>query len=107
MKTPAAILLAATAAAGNTCTYEGVDFVLEFELVRDELPPLPEPVSNNAVVAVTADGREYLISFNGIGPGLTHDDTHDRTFVYDGYEWREADPVPGEVGRLASVAVAV
>ena len=80
------------------------------ELQRmDEMPALPVPVTNNAVVAVEADGREYLISFAGLGAGKHHDDTHARTFVYDGESnvWREASPVPGGVGRLASTAVAV
>ncbi len=73
------------------------------------MPPLPEPVTNNAVVSVTAQDREFLISFAGLGPGKEHDDTHARTFVLDGADdtWREAQPVPGGVGRLAATAVAV
>lgn len=77
---------------------------LEWSVDRVELIPLPVPVSNNAVAAVIVDGVEYLISFNGLGPGRTHADTHARTFVFDGQAWREADPVPGEVGRLAAAA---
>ena len=80
------------------------------DLDRDQsMPALPEPVTNNAVVALSAGGRDFLISFAGLGPGKSFDDTHAKTFVYDSAEgsWREADPVPGGVGRLASAAVAV
>jgi len=80
------------------------------DMVRtDSIPPLPEPVTNNAVVAMTAEGREFLISFAGLGPGKGHDDTHAKTYVFDSADdkWREAAPVPGGVGRLAATAVAV
>ena len=75
----------------------------------ESLPPLPQPVTNNAVVSVTAQGREFLISFAGLGPEKDHDDVHARTFVLDSddEEWREAAPLPGGVGRLAAAAVAV
>jgi N-acetylneuraminic acid mutarotase len=66
-------------------------------------------VTNNAVVAVEAQDREFVISFAGLGSGKSHDDTHAKTFVLDniGREWREAEPVPGGVGRLAATAIAV
>jgi N-acetylneuraminic acid mutarotase len=80
------------------------------DMVRTaSIPPLPEPVTNNAVVAVTAEGREFLISFAGLGPGKGHDDTHAKTYVFDSAEdqWHEAASLPGGVGRLAATAVAV
>ena len=80
------------------------------ELTRTEsLPPLPEAVSNNAVVSVKAQGREFIISFAGLGPGKEYDDTHARTFVLDNVsrEWREVAAIPGGVGRLAATAIAV
>ena len=72
------------------------------------LPALPEAVTNNAVAAVKAGRREYLVSFNGLGEAKTHADTLASTWIYDSRsrEWAEADPVPGEAGRLASVAAA-
>lgn len=76
-------------------------------LVRDSsLPMLPVAVSNNAVAALRAGRRDYVVSFNGLGEGKTHTDTLASTFVFDSRSrsWSEADPVPGEVGRLASVA---
>jgi len=70
------------------------------------LPALPNAVSNNAVAAVRSGRREYIVSFNGLGEGKTHSDTLAATYVYDSRSkrWQEAAPVPGGVGRLASVA---
>ncbi len=107
MRTFIAIALVLVAASGTSFSTEDSDLAHASALVRVDLPPLPEPVSNNAVTAVVADGTEYLISFSGLGPGRTHADVHARTFVLDGAEWAEAEPVPGEVGRLAAVAVTV
>ena len=76
-------------------------------IVRDSsLPALPIVVTNNAVVAVRAGRRDYVVSFNGLGEGKTHADTLASTFVFDSRSrsWKEADPVPGGAGRLASVA---
>ncbi len=76
--------------------------------VRGEelLAPLPGPVTNNAVASVKAGRREYIVSFNGLGEGKAHSDALASTFVYDSRSkrWQEAAPVPGGVGRLASVA---
>ena len=80
------------------------------ELVRSNvLPGVPAAVTNNAVVSVDADEREYLVSFSGMGSLKQHGDIHARTFVLDSdsREWREVGAVPGDVGRLASTAVAV
>jgi hypothetical protein len=82
----------------------------QVELERVEaVPDLPVPVTNNAVVSLEAGGREFLISFAGLGAEKEHDDTHARTFVFDSEagEWIEAPAVPGGVGRLAAAAVAV
>jgi hypothetical protein len=70
---------------------------------------LPMPVSNNAVASVIVDGRQYLVSFAGLGSGRSHADTLDKTFVLDSVSgrWRESVALPGGVGRLASVAVSV
>jgi len=74
----------------------------------ESIPPLPEAVTNNAVVSVKAQDREFVVSFAGLGVGKSHVDTHAKTFVLDSAEmqWREASPVPGGVGRLAATAVA-
>jgi predicted amidohydrolase YtcJ len=74
-----------------------------------ELPSLPHAVTNNAVVSVRTDDNEYLVSFAGLGAGKSHDDTLDETWVFNrnAGEWAQAAPVPGGVGRLASVAASV
>ena len=68
--------------------------------------PLPVAVSNNAVASVKAGRREYVVSFNGLAEGKTRADTLASTYVYDSRSkrWSEADPVPGDAGRLASAA---
>lgn len=75
-------------------------------VVSRVLPPLPIAVTNNAVVSVNAGNHDFVVSFSGLGTGRTHEDTSAATFVFDSLEWREASPVPGGVGRLASVAAA-
>ena len=70
------------------------------------VPALPGPVTNNAVASVKIGRREFVLSFNGLGAGKTHADAGSMTYVYDSRSkrWQEAAPVPGGVGRLASVA---
>ena len=55
------------------------------EVVRqsEELPALPAAVTNNAVASVKAGRREYVVSFNGLAEGKTHEDTLASTYVYD------------------------
>lgn len=75
-------------------------------------PDLPEPVANNAVVAVTAQNQTYLLSFMGLGRGKDYKDVHNHAYrlkVGDA-QWQKAAPVPSSLtlkGRLASVAVTV
>ncbi len=76
------------------------------EVTSRLLPPLLAAVTNNAVVSVNAGKHEFVVSLSGLGAGRTHADTTAATYVFDGLEWREASPVPGGVGRLASVAAA-
>ena len=73
-------------------------------------PSLPEPLANNAVAALSVDGREWLFSFLGLGAGkdfqaiTTHayalvvkDDVKDSA-------WERLPDVPGPVGRIAATA---
>jgi len=78
-------------------------------LTAAKLPPLPAPVSNNAVVSLRSNGNDYVISFAGLGAGRSQSDTLAVTYVFDGgtNQWSEGAPVPGDVGRLAAVAAAV
>ncbi|MBT0586078.1 galactose oxidase [Alteromonas sp. SM 2104] len=76
------------------------------------LPPLPEPVTNNAVARVTVDGQVYLLSFMGLGPDKDWRAVHNKTFALKvgETEWQQKSPVPSSLalsGRLASVAVGI
>ncbi|WDE02728.1 galactose oxidase [Thalassomonas actiniarum] len=76
------------------------------------LPPLPEPVSNNAVAKVETEDSRYLLSFMGLGPGKDHLAVHNKVWALKlgQKQWQEKKPVPGSiepVGRLAAVAVGV
>ena len=81
----------------------------DFATIGTGKTSLPFPVSNNAVTSVKASGKEYVLSFAGLGAGKTHADTLDVTLVFDSEsrEWRESAPLPGGVGRLAAVAASV
>lgn len=72
------------------------------------VPPLPAPVSNNAVVSLRSNDNDYIVSFAGLGAGRGQADTLAVTYVLDGEtnQWSEAAPVPGGVGRLAAAAAA-
>ena len=70
------------------------------------LPPMPEPVSNNAVAKVVSEGVPYLLSFSGLGPDKDYRAVHNRAWALpltDDGQWRALESVPGQ-GRLASVA---
>ena len=70
-------------------------------------PPLPEPVTNNAVAALDlGGGRYFLVSFSGLGSAKTHADTHSNTWVWrSGWQkWQPGPDVPDGGGRLASIA---
>jgi hypothetical protein len=73
------------------------------------LASLPMPVSNNAVTVVRAGGREFLVSFAGLGEGKSYRDVLGATFVLeDGAgEWQRAADLPGGQGRLAASAASV
>ncbi len=73
------------------------------------LPPLPQPLSNNAVVTVRSGDREYVVSFAGLGEGRRAADTLAVTYVFDGRikQWGKKDALPGGTGRLAAAAASV
>ena len=76
------------------------------QLEAKTLSPLPMPLTNNAVAAVTVGEKAYVVSFAGLGRGKSQDDTLAVTYVFDMdlRRWKKMKPVPGGVGRLASVA---
>lgn len=73
-------------------------------------PGLPAAVSNNAVALVPGSGGAYeLVSLAGLVNGKTWRHVSDRVFAWrtGDQRWRELDPVPGGVGRLAATAQTV
>lgn len=94
----------------KTCLMVCLSILFSVELAA--LPPLPEPVANNAVASVGVGESQYFISFMGLGPGKGYRDVHNRvwTLKLGEDQWRQGSPVPSSLtlkGRLASVAVGV
>lgn len=73
------------------------------------MPALPVAISNNAVTAVNTAQGEYLVSFNGLAEGRQWNDTLAATLVLPpgANAWDRVSDVPGDQGRLASIAVTV
>lgn len=71
-------------------------------------PPLPAPVTNNAVAAVETPEGTAVLSFLGLDSTKVWSGVTNAAYRWDlGNEaWREIDPVPGP-GRLASTAQVV
>jgi N-acetylneuraminic acid mutarotase len=72
------------------------------------IPPLPAPLSNNAVAGLRVNDVARIYSFMGLGAGKTHADIVRSAFEYDPGNggWRQLPDVPVGQGRLASVAAA-
>ncbi len=73
-----------------------------------EAPPLPIPVTNNAVAGTTTSEGPAVFSFLGLDSTKRWDGITNRAFRWNLGEpaWTELDPVPGP-GRLAATAQAV
>ncbi len=67
---------------------------------------LAEPISDNAVAAVSADGRCTLYSVLGIDASRASSGIHARGYVLDGGLWRVLPDAPGG-GRIAASAVSL
>lgn len=77
-------------------------------LAQVALPPLPQPLSNNAVAQLSFAGRPRLYSFLGIGPARNAAAISRSAYEYDPdtNRWHLMPAVLGS-GRLASTAVGV
>src|SRR5580700_62976 len=73
------------------------------------IPPLPAPVSNNAVASLRAGKHERLYSFMGIGPKKTWDAITNDAYAFDrgSKQWTKLHPVPGPAGRIGASAIGV
>ena len=83
-------------------------------LALASIPPLPEPVTNNAVASVHIDDEQYILSFMGLSAGKGHKDVHNKAWKLDinaaEPKWQTITPVPSSLklkGRLASIAVSI
>ncbi|QGX38875.1 Kelch repeat-containing protein [Permianibacter aggregans] len=74
-------------------------------LNQSALPPVPQPLANNAVARLDIAGRYRLYSFMGLGPGKAAEDISRAAYELDADtgRWHVLPPVPGP-SRLASVA---
>lgn len=81
----------------------------EVLIATEVLAPLPEPISNNAVAAVSIDGEDYLFSLLGLREGRTWRDTVAVAYKFSvqAGRWTSLPDVPGGAGRLAGTAVGV
>src|SRR5262249_44532705 len=72
-----------------------------------QVPPLPSPVSNNAVASLKIGKHEVLFSFMGIGSKKTWDAISNSAFMLDpsAEKWTELRPVPGPAGRIGAAAI--
>jgi N-acetylneuraminic acid mutarotase len=77
----------------------------KISLSADNLPPLPSPVSNNAVTSVRINGTTLVYSFAGIGPDKNWNSVSNAAYALNlKYEkWTTIRSAPG-TGRLAAVA---
>ena len=73
------------------------------------LVPMPEPVSNHAVVGTQVNGAWQLYSFAGIGSGLTYADIHLKAFHYNvtSNSWSTLPDLPDTMGKIAAAASVV
>jgi N-acetylneuraminic acid mutarotase len=73
-----------------------------------EAPPLPIPITNNAVAGMPTSDGPAVFSFLGLDSTKRWDGITNRAFRWDLGEpaWKEIDPVPGP-GRLAATAQVV
>lgn len=70
------------------------------------VPDLPQPLTNNAVAALSREGHWEIYTFLGLGPGKTWRDITQRAWCWREGDaaWRELPPVPVPSGRLAATA---
>jgi len=70
------------------------------------LSPMPEPVTNNAVVEGFVDGKPYVYSFAGLDATKNYQGIHLRSYRYDVMEdeWETLPDLPDTLGKIAASA---
>jgi hypothetical protein len=71
-----------------------------------EMSPMPERVSNNAVVEGFINGEPYVYSFAGIDSTLSDSGIHLRSYRYSVNDdvWQAIPPLPDDMGKVAASA---
>lgn len=84
--------------------YSQVNLSRKTVFFTEELSPMPEPVSNNAVLGREIDGYVYYYSFGGIDSTKIYSGIHNRCWKYNDYEdeWTALPPMPDSLGRIAA-----
>ncbi len=74
--------------------------------IWQELNPIPEAVSNNAVTAAQIDGNTYVYSFTGIDESKQYNGIHAKAWRYslENDSWEQLPNIPGNKGRIAAGA---
>jgi len=77
-----------------------------------DLPPLPEPVSNQLVLQTSVRGKSYLASFAGLGAAKTPAASHNKAWqLTEGNAmWQPVSAVPNQArrpGRLAATGLSM
>jgi N-acetylneuraminic acid mutarotase len=79
--------------------------VFTLDLRADDLPPLPSPITSNAVTSVRINGTTLVYSFMGLGPEMKWNSVSNAAYALNvKYEkWTIVRSAPGS-GRLGAVA---
>ncbi|MEM8894623.1 MAG: hypothetical protein AAGC88_08605 [Bacteroidota bacterium] len=74
-----------------------------------ELAEMPMAITNHAIASVKVDGKDFVYTFGGLGPGKTHEDITLSSFKYDVADnvWSEIQALPDTMGKVASAASTV
>ena len=73
---------------------------------EETIPPLPVPITNNAVAALKVKKHTLLFSFMGLGAKKTWNSITNTAYMFDPGtgKWEELRQVPGPAGRVGSSA---
>jgi len=81
----------------------------QVEVNWSEVEALPQPISNNAVAAVSLNDTTFLYTFSGLEEGKTFEDVSSFASRFNTVTgvWEEIPGVPDNIGRLGSTAETV
>ena len=76
------------------------------DVTTQNLPPLPEPLTNNAVAYFENDEEYSLYTFGGIDSTLEYSGIHLRSYKYNSTarSWTRLEDLPDTLGKVAASA---